>query len=128
LQHAPCPGAIQDAAAVYSHVVINRMGAVQNADGTYSFPTTSSSTNNAVPSQTEQTTTVTDYAQPPPPEQRRRNVKVVLIGDSAGGNLVLGVSRWIRDEGVLPPPDGLLLLSPSCDPCGCHVSFTQSYL
>ena len=43
--------------------------------------------------------------------------KIVLIGDSAGGNLVLALARWIRDEGVLPPPDGLLLLSPSCDPC-----------
>ena len=43
--------------------------------------------------------------------------KIVLIGDSAGGNLVLALARWIRDEGVLPPPHGLLLLSPSCDPC-----------
>lgn len=45
------------------------------------------------------------------------NCKIILIGDSAGGNLVLALARWIRDEGVLPPPDGLLLLSPSCDPC-----------
>lgn len=45
------------------------------------------------------------------------NCKIVLIGDSAGGNLVLALARWIRDEGVLPPPEALLLLSPSCDPC-----------
>lgn len=43
--------------------------------------------------------------------------KIILIGDSAGGNLVLALARWIRDEGILPSPDGMLLLSPSCDPC-----------
>lgn len=43
--------------------------------------------------------------------------RIILIGDSAGGNLVLALARWIRDEGVLPQPDGMLLLSPSCDPC-----------
>jgi len=42
--------------------------------------------------------------------------RIILIGDSAGGNLVLALARWIRDEGVLPQPDGMLLLSPSCDP------------
>lgn len=42
-----------------------------------------------------------------------RRPKVVLIGDSAGGNLVLALARWIRDEGVLPSPDGMLLLSVS---------------
>ena len=46
--------------------------------------------------------------------------RIVLIGDSAGGNLVLALARWIRDEGVLPAPDGMLLLSPSCDPCMHH--------
>jgi alpha-beta hydrolase superfamily lysophospholipase len=46
-----------------------------------------------------------------------RRPRIILIGDSAGGNLVLALARWIRDEGVLPPPDGMLLLSPSCDPC-----------
>ena len=47
--------------------------------------------------------------------------KIVLIGDSAGGNLVLALARWIRDEGLLPLPHGLLLLSPSCDPCKCPI-------
>jgi hypothetical protein len=46
-----------------------------------------------------------------------RRPHIILIGDSAGGNLVLALARWIRDEGVLPQPDGMLLLSPSCDPC-----------
>ncbi|KAF8893046.1 Alpha/Beta hydrolase protein [Infundibulicybe gibba] len=41
--------------------------------------------------------------------------KIILIGDSSGGNLVLALARWIRDEGVMRVPDGLLLLSPSCD-------------
>jgi acetyl esterase/lipase len=46
-----------------------------------------------------------------------RRPRIILIGDSAGGNLVLALARWIRDEGVLPLPDGMVLLSPSCDPC-----------
>ena len=66
-----------------------------------------------------------------------KGCKIILIGDSSGGNLVLGTARWLRDENLLPPPDGLLLLSvrrsyhpprlcltpsfpyskPSCDPC-----------
>ena len=33
------------------------------------------------------------------------------MGDSSGGNLVLSTARWLRDENLLPPPDGLLLLS-----------------
>jgi hypothetical protein len=41
----------------------------------------------------------------------RARTKIILIGDSAGGNLVLALARWIRDEGLLPPPDGMLLLS-----------------
>jgi alpha-beta hydrolase superfamily lysophospholipase len=49
-----------------------------------------------------------------------RRPRIILIGDSAGGNLVLALARWIRDEGVLPAPDGMLLLSPSCDPCTLH--------
>lgn len=80
---------------MYAHVVLNRMGAVKGANGVYYHPTEG----------------------PAHAPKRKRNVRVVLIGDSAGGNLVLGTARWIRDEGLLPQPDGLLLLSPSCDPC-----------
>ncbi|KAJ8482386.1 hypothetical protein ONZ45_g14961 [Pleurotus djamor] len=69
LQFAPFPAVVQDAAAVYAHVV----------------------------------------------KQHGDAAKIVLIGDSSGGNLVLALTRWIRDEGKLRMPDGLLLLSPSCD-------------
>lgn len=37
--------------------------------------------------------------------------RIVLIGDSTGGNIMLALSRWIRDEGLLKQPAGLLLLS-----------------
>ncbi|KAH9177741.1 Alpha/Beta hydrolase protein [Lactarius sanguifluus] len=86
LQHAPIPGALQDAAAVYAHLVTHHL---VNADP------------------------VTSAYRP----------RIILIGDSAGGNLVLALSRWIRDEGVLPVPDGMLLLSPSCDPVYAPYSF-----
>jgi acetyl esterase/lipase len=65
LQHAPFPAVVQDAAAVYAHVV----------------------------------------------QEYGTKCKVILIGDSSGGNLVLSLARWIRDEAHLPLPHGLLLLS-----------------
>ena len=68
LQHAPFPAVVQDAAAVYAHVVEQ-----------YGI--------------------------------KKAKCKVVLIGDSSGGNLVLALARWLRDEGHMPLPDGLLLLS-----------------
>lgn len=46
-----------------------------------------------------------------------RRPRIILIGDSAGGHIVFALARWIRDESVHPVPDGMLLLSPSCDPC-----------
>ncbi|KAF9809151.1 hypothetical protein IEO21_07524 [Rhodonia placenta] len=85
LQHAPFPAAVQDAAAVYAHIVRQH-------------------------------------------QRLSTDCKVVLIGDSAGGNLVLALARWIRDEGVLPPPDGLLLLSPSCDPSHAFPESPSSYI
>ncbi len=66
LQHAHFPGALQDAAAAYVHILENYQG-IEN--------------------------------------------RIVLIGDSSGGNLALALARWIRDEGVLRMPHGLLLLS-----------------
>jgi hypothetical protein len=107
------------------------MGAVQNSDGTYSYPTKPSSSPSSSPASSpaeHATASATDFATPPQPPRRQHNVKVVLIGDSAGGNLVLGVARWIRDEGVLPPPDGLLLLSPSCDPSHAFPLTPSSYV
>ncbi|KAL0959752.1 hypothetical protein HGRIS_011442 [Hohenbuehelia grisea] len=72
LQFAPFPAVVQDAAAVYAHVVKKH-------------------------------------------NREKGKCKIVLIGDSSGGNLALALARWIRDEARLPMPDGLLLLSPSCD-------------
>lgn len=135
LQHAPFPGAVQDAAAVYAHIVRRhqRRGGKRpssNRDG--------SDSDDFSKGDNKATEAVTDYLTVNSPDYREHaknrkendeievrvkeasanlNCKIVLIGDSAGGNLVLALARWIRDEGVLPPPDGLLLLSPSCDPC-----------
>jgi acetyl esterase/lipase len=71
LQHASFPAVIQDAAAVYAHVM-ERFH-----------------------------------------KKHTESCKIILIGDSSGGNLVLALARWLRDEGNLPMPDGLLLLSVS---------------
>lgn len=65
LQFGPFPAQLQDAAAVYAHILA-RYGTTR---------------------------------------------KIVLVGDSSGGNLVLALARWIRDEAKLRMPDGLLLLS-----------------
>ncbi|GAA5928477.1 uncharacterized protein JCM15063_003889 [Sporobolomyces koalae] len=54
--------------------------------------------------------------------------KIVLIGDSAGGNIVLALARWIRDEKRTAPPGGLLLLSPWCDPSHSFPHSTTSYI
>ncbi|GLB39803.1 putative steryl acetyl hydrolase [Lyophyllum shimeji] len=86
LQHAPFPAVIQDAAAVYAHVVDR-------------FRKT-----------------------------HKPGCKIVLIGDSSGGNLVLALARWLRDEGKLPMPDGLLLLSPSCDVSHALPETLSSYI
>jgi hypothetical protein len=66
LQHAPFPAVLQDAAAVYVHVLAR---------------------------------------------YESTGCRIVLIGDSSGGNLALALARWVRDEGAMRMPDGLLLLS-----------------
>lgn len=137
LQHAPFPAAVQDAAAVYAHIV--RRHRLRNRNGNKRPPSNNTSSNSYDEEELRnQVSTVTDYLDVDGQDYRERlknkkenieiqarvteassnlNCKIILIGDSAGGNLVLALARWIRDEGVLPPPDGLLLLSPSCDPC-----------
>lgn len=85
LQYAPFPATIQDAAAVYAHIV-------------------------------------REY------ETRGSKCKIVLIGDSSGGNLVLALTRWLRDEGKLPMPHALLLLSPSCDASHAFPDTLSSYI
>ncbi|CAA7266195.1 unnamed protein product [Cyclocybe aegerita] len=57
-----------------------------------------------------------------------KKCKIVLIGDSSGGNLVLSLARWLRDEAHLPVPDGLLLLSPSCDTSHSLPETLSSYI
>ena len=171
LQHAPVPGALQDAAAVYTHLVTHRLGAFKGIDGKYHYPESpipyhtdahmhrvSADTSipgvgqerhPAIPSAqaghslhvenarnfvdghdlVEPQISGNDATAPSlvdrvystqsntAPIAAARRPRIILIGDSAGGNLVLALARWIRDEGVLPLPDGMILLSPSCDPC-----------
>ncbi|EKM58025.1 uncharacterized protein PHACADRAFT_206866 [Phanerochaete carnosa HHB-10118-sp] len=133
LQHAPFPAAVQDAAAVYAHVLrkyqclpdldelsrhhrpfISRRGRLHPNDA-YLEPW-----GNSRAELLGTPNLVNTYL--------KKSCKVVLIGDSAGGNLVLALARWIRDEGKLPPPDGLLLLSPSCDPSHAFPDTPSSYI
>jgi len=46
--------------------------------------------------------------------EREPRPKIVLMGDSAGGGLALGLALLIRDEG-LPPPETIVMLSPWLD-------------
>lgn len=48
------------------------------------------------------------------PEGPGRAREVFVSGDSAGGNLSLSLSNWVRDSG-LPPPRGVIALSPATD-------------
>ena len=115
---------MQDAAAVYAHVLqtYNRLPV---ADIQAETPGTLSERSlgvNVAPTDTygvQESGSGSHLLQNDAVAHARINkpCKIVLIGDSAGGNLVLALARWIRDEALLPPPDGLLLLSPSCDPC-----------
>ncbi|KDQ58650.1 hypothetical protein JAAARDRAFT_34479 [Jaapia argillacea MUCL 33604] len=110
LQHDPLPAAIQDAASVYGHVVLNIVGATKGDDGVYHYTSPLSGAEgklNAFGS---------------------KRPKILLIGDSAGGNLILGLTRWIRDEGVLPMPDGLFMVSPSCDPSHAFPLAPSAYI
>ena len=131
LQHAPFPAQVQDAAAVYYHIVQQHQ--LPSPDG---GQRSAHSSDTRVAHEPEDGVLRKDYltADHAPLEVKNRlaneearsrvakaaqnlRCKIVLIGDSAGGNLVLALARWIRDEARLPPPAGLLLLSPSCDPC-----------
>ena len=131
LQHAPFPAQVQDAAAVYYHIVQQHQ--LVSADSGH---LSEHSLDTKVVHEPGDGVLRKDYltADHVPQEVKNRlaneearirvakaaqtlRCKIVLIGDSAGGNLVLALARWIRDEARLPPPAGLLLLSPSCDPC-----------
>lgn len=47
---------------------------------------------------------------------------IIIMGDSAGGNLVLATARYLVNQPTpgLPPPGAVLLLSPYCDPSSSH--------
>ncbi|KAH9006538.1 alpha/beta-hydrolase [Lactarius hatsudake] len=147
LQHAPIPGALQDAAAVYAHLVTHHLGARKGPDGKYHYPNPSIPYHKHAPMSTplHDTASATfspsvdqaldcktrfnnvtlqpgTVASPVADAEHRQHFETIPghheRSDSVdpSGNLVLALSRWIRDEGVLPVPDGMLLLSPSCDP------------
>ncbi|KAL0063238.1 hypothetical protein AAF712_009840 [Marasmius tenuissimus] len=98
LQHSPIPATVMDAATVYAHVVSQY----------YSSPPPSQKpTLRSTPNGSNLTLPIF--------QGLKKRCKIVLIGDSSGGNLVLTMARWLRDEKLLPEPDGLLLFSPSCD-------------
>jgi acetyl esterase/lipase len=163
------PGAIQDAAAVYAHLVTHHLGALKGPDGKYHYPDSpiphhTDAHDSPTPHPTSATSISQETVSPSAEAGPRQHIetsqghvdqcdlvepqisgndatlhpvvnivdstqantgrvteshrpRIILIGDSAGGNLVLALARWIRDEGVLPLPDGMILLSPSCDPC-----------
>lgn len=52
-----------------------------------------------------------------------KSENIILCGDSAGGNLVLALTRYLRDNPQvgLGLPGGLLLISPWCDLVGTHM-------
>ncbi|KAI8976694.1 alpha/beta-hydrolase [Trametes punicea] len=145
LQHAPFPAAVQDAAAVYAHIVHRHQrhqsdkassradsGTRSEADETYkkagqtmdSLAADSRDYRIQARHEKENEAVHSHIAE----VAANTNCKIILIGDSAGGNLVLALARWIRDEGLLPPPDGLLLLSPSCDPSHAFPETPSSYI
>ncbi|OSD01431.1 alpha/beta-hydrolase [Trametes coccinea BRFM310] len=133
LQHAPFPAAVQDAAAVYAHIVerhqrrgSKKAGSSRSEMTVHGEETTKKDSHEMMDYLAADSR---DYQMQAKHKRENDEIharvaevvahthcKIVLIGDSAGGNLVLALARWIRDEGVLPPPDALLLLSPSCDP------------
>ncbi|OJT08233.1 hypothetical protein TRAPUB_870 [Trametes pubescens] len=146
LQHAPFPAAVQDAAAVYAHIVRRHQ---RQRSGKDSSSRTTSSTHVEDQETDRKGNEIIDYLSASNTDyqaqarDRKENedirarvadmkantaCKIVLIGDSAGGNLVLALARWIRDEGVLPPPEALLLLSPSCDPSHAFPDTPSSYV
>ncbi|KAJ3726797.1 Alpha/Beta hydrolase protein [Lentinula raphanica] len=63
-----------------------------------------------------------------PEQPGRKQCKIILLGDSSGGNLALALARWVRDEQLLPSPDGLLLFSPSCDTSHAFPSSDSFYV
>jgi len=140
LQHAPFPAAVQDAASVYAHIVRQhqrRPGSTASHSASSRDPPSHKNEGlgqihhlnvNNTPEATKDRRDNDEVRTRVLRAAENTQCKIVLIGDSAGGNLVLALARWIRDEGVLPPPDGLLLLSPSCDPSHAFPESPSSYV
>ncbi|PCH35403.1 alpha/beta-hydrolase [Wolfiporia cocos MD-104 SS10] len=134
LQYAPFPAAVQDAAAVYTHIIRQHQcrsltaSTNSNSDSLIKHNEADLLTANRKSQTAQERRENEDVRQRVAHAAQRTQCKVILIGDSAGGNLVLALARWIRDEGVLPPPDGLLLLSPSCDPSHAFPETPSSYV
>ncbi|KAI1788688.1 alpha/beta-hydrolase [Ganoderma leucocontextum] len=143
LQHAPFPAAVQDAATVYAHLVRRHQQPGGRLVGGRTLSSQSCVNGNGIYRNGDLDFLDVDGRSRERAKNRKENeeiharvseaaanvgCKIILIGDSAGGNLVLALARWIRDEGVLPPPDGLLLLSPSCDPSHAFPETPSSYL
>ncbi|KAF7315582.1 Abhydrolase-3 domain-containing protein [Mycena indigotica] len=55
--------------------------------------------------------------------------EIIVEGDSAGGNLALALTRYLVEytNPKLPPPGGLLLLSPWCDMGRSHLTPDSSF-
>ncbi|KAK7685916.1 hypothetical protein QCA50_010724 [Cerrena zonata] len=139
LQHAPFPAAVQDAAAVYAHIVTTYSQPRSLFVASSSKATSETVTVDGSPkpdSHSNKTGQSSNDLHNPDNVKKQENTHlfspkscmIILIGDSAGGNLVLALARWIRDEAKLPPPDGLLLLSPSCDPSHAFPESPSSYV
>ncbi|KAH9922883.1 alpha/beta-hydrolase [Amylocystis lapponica] len=144
LQRAPFPAAVQDVAAVYAHIIRQHQYQPQDASSlpkSEGSDTTRHAGDTHIPHKTtdhltaDYNFTQNEYHKETEEVQKRveeaarhTRCKIVLIGDSSGGNLVLATARWIRDEGILPPPHGLLLLSPSCDPSHAFPETPSSYV
>ncbi|TFY57658.1 hypothetical protein EVJ58_g6895 [Rhodofomes roseus] len=120
LQHAPFPAQVQDAAAVYYHIVQQHQRQNTPSAGSSELSSDSRNTNDGNVLRKDYLTAdhvpqhVKDRAENEEARgrmaQAARNMrcKIVLIGDSAG--------------------DGLLLLSPSCDPSHAFPESPSSYV
>jgi len=59
------------------------------------------------------------------PEGKTNNEKIIIAGDSAGGNLCLSLLTWIRDE-KLPSPEAAICISPVTDSTLSSPSITKN--
>lgn len=53
---------------------------------------------------------------------------IIIVGDSAGGHLALGLIRYLVETSVFPVPGAFIGLSPLCDITSSHLSLPDSSL